>query len=378
MEDHIKMGLHDENISNNENLGTQQDAEVISEDDSPSPSDDPRREKDLEELSSTKSNDSIAATLSPFREFLFVSVICLAQFLTQVGLGQTLSILHIIGDSFGVTNPGELAWLIAGYSLTVGTFILMSGRLGDLFGYKRMLLIGYAWFAVWSMVAGLAVYSNKVLFIFARVLSGIGPSLLLPNALAILGITYKSGPKKNLTFALFGAVAPGGSILGGATGGLFAQLTWWPWAFWSLAITLACTVAVGALVIPDDPRPKRDHRMTFREFLVEADIGGGIVGVAALILINFAWNQASFVGWTEPYVYVLLIIGLLLLPLFFYVEFHVSKYPLLPFDVINSQVGFVLACIACGWGCFGSKFQQSCSTASSYVHLTSRGPPSTC
>lgn len=123
----------------------------------------------LEELARAKSNLSIAETLSPIRELMFVAVVCMAQFMTQAALGQCISILHVIGDNFGLTNPGELIWLIAAYSLTVGTFILISGRLGDLFGWKTMLIIGFAWFSLWSLVAGLSVHSNHVLFNFARV-----------------------------------------------------------------------------------------------------------------------------------------------------------------------------------------------------------------
>ena len=152
----------------------------------------------------------LAETLSLPHEILFVSIICLAQFTTQVGFGQALLILHDIGRSFKLSNASELSWLVAGYSLTVGTFILISGRLGDMFGYKRMLLIGYAWFSVWSMIAGLAIYSNHVLFVFARVLQGIGPAILLPNGVALLGASYANGsPRKNMVFALFGACAPG-------------------------------------------------------------------------------------------------------------------------------------------------------------------------
>lgn len=141
---------------------------------------------------------SIAEQLPLSREILFVSVVVLAQFTTQAGLGQTLSILHIIGHDFGITSPAELSWLIAGYSLTVGSFILISGRMGDVFGWKRMFVIGFAWFSVWSIVAGLAVYSNHVLFIFARVLQGIGPAITLPNGLALLGSTYNPGPRKDM------------------------------------------------------------------------------------------------------------------------------------------------------------------------------------
>lgn len=78
------------------------------------------------------------------------------------------------------------------------------------------------------------------------------------------------------------------------------------------------------------------------------------MGVVGLVLVNFAWNQAGVVTWTtEPYVWVLLIIGILFLVGFFFVEFKVATYPLLPFDAFTGDVGCVLACVACGWGCFG-------------------------
>lgn len=175
-------------------------------------------------LSQTK---SLEARVSLPREIVTVGVITLAQFTTQMALGQMLAILHIIGDHFGISSGGTLSWLIAGYSLTVGTFILFSGRLGDLFGWKRMLVIGYIWFALWSLVAGLAWYSNHVLFVFARVFQGIGPAICLPNGLALLGALYQAGPRKNMAFAAFGAAAPGGSIVGAVFAGLWA-LTWWP------------------------------------------------------------------------------------------------------------------------------------------------------
>lgn len=308
----------------------------------------------LDEITLAKSNASLASSMSRSREIMFVAVITLAQFMTQAGLGQTLAILHVIGDDFGITNPGLLSWLIAGYSLTIGTFILISGRLGDLYGHKRMLLIGYAWFAVFSAVAGLAVYSTENMFIVARILQGIGPSICLPNGLAILGTTYAPGKRKSMAFAIFGASAPGGSIVGSLSGSLFA-LVWWPWTFWSMAIALACIVVVAHFVVPDVPRPLMDSSriFTLRETLARCDAIGGLVGVTALVLINFAWNQAGVVGWHQPYVYSCLIVGCGLVGAFFYVESHVSEYPLLPYDALTVDTAFVLSCVACGWGTFG-------------------------
>lgn len=88
--------------------------------------------------------ESVTQRMSLAHEILFVSLLCSAQFTTQVGLLNTLNILHIIGNDLRITSPGVLSWLVAGYSLTVGTFILLSGRYRDLFGYKTMVTI---WFS---------------------------------------------------------------------------------------------------------------------------------------------------------------------------------------------------------------------------------------
>ncbi|ETN46285.1 uncharacterized protein HMPREF1541_00469 [Cyphellophora europaea CBS 101466] len=295
---------------------------------------------------------SVAEQLPLGHEILFVAVVILAQFTTQAGLGQALALLNIIGDDFGITDPAELAWLVAGYSLTVGSFILISGRFGDMFGWKRMFVIGFAWFSLWSMIAGLAVYSNHVLFIFARVMQGIGPAITLPNGLALLGATYAPGPRKDMVFAIFGATAPSGAIVGNVFAGLFA-LAWWPWTFWSFSIALAFIAAVSVVVIPDPPKKTEVARMSLHQKLVALDLGGAFTGITALVLFNFAWNQAPIVGWSTPYVYICLIIGILFAAVFFYLELWVVSEPLIPFHAFSPDVSFVLGCMACGWASFG-------------------------
>ncbi|KIW77872.1 hypothetical protein Z517_07705 [Fonsecaea pedrosoi CBS 271.37] len=305
---------------------------------------------------SRQSSRHIAESLSLPREILFVGIICTAQITTQAGLGQALIIIRDIARSFNLTDPSELTWLIAGYSLTVGTFILVSGRLGDMFGYKRMLIIGYAWFSVWSMIAGVAIYSNHVLFIFARVFQGIGPAILLPNAVALLGASYAPGsPRKDMVFAMFGACAPGGSLIGCAFAGVFA-LTWWPWAFFSFAIALAMLAMVSCFVVPDAQPRNQFAGFCLWDKIKLLDLPGAVVGITALVLFNFAWNQAPIVGWQKAYVYVTMLLGILLVPLFFYIELRVSKTPLVPFDALTADVGFVLSCIVCGWASFGIWF----------------------
>jgi MFS family permease len=319
---------------------------------------------------------SIAETLSPLHEFLFVGLLCSAQFVTQAGLLNTLNILHVIGSDLGITNPGVLSWLVAGYSLTVGTFILLSGRCGDLFGYKPMLIIGFTWFAIWNVVAGCSVYvsgnGSQVLFIFARVLSGIGPAILLPNALGLLGATYNQGPKKDMIFSLFGACAPGESLftncfalttVGGAVvGGTFAglwSLLWWPWTFWTFGITLAVLAVLSTFILPSVPLDPEVRNLTHRKKVAELDMVGASIGITAMVLFNFAWNQAPGFGWSKVYIYVMLIIGVLLFPVFFWYELRVAKKPLLPFDALSADVSFVLICESCGWAAFGEYLQKA-------------------
>lgn len=304
------------------------------------------------ELAKTK---SIAETLSPFREFLFVGLLCSTQFVTQAGLLNTLNILHIIGTDLGINDPGVLSWLVAGYSLTVGTFILLSGRCGDVFGYRIMIIVGFVWFAVWNIVAGCSVYASnggQVLFIFARVLGGIGPAILLPNALGLLGATYNPGRRKDMIFSLFGACAPGGAVVGGTFAGIWS-LVWWPWTFWTFGITLAALAILSTFVLPSVPLSKEVRALNLKKKLAELDLLGASVGITAMILFNFGWNQAPGFGWTKVYIYVLLIVGILLFPLFFWIELRVAKKPLLPFAALSTNVSFVLVCESCGWAAFG-------------------------
>ncbi|KAJ5624007.1 Major facilitator superfamily domain general substrate transporter [Penicillium lagena] len=284
------------------------------------------------------------------REFIFIGVVCAAQFMTQAGLAIAIVPLHIIGDSFKVTNPGQLSWYAAAYSLTVGTFILIAGRLGDLYGHKLMFIGGFAWFGLWSLLGGFSVWSDQIFFDICRAFQGIGPAFLLPNALAILGRTYLPGPRKDMVFSIFGATAPGGFTVGGVFSSLLAERVWWPWAYWIMGIACLAFAVLGFLVIPNSPSPKISDKTPW---WIKCDLLGGSLGIVALILINFSWNQGPVVGWPTIYVYVLLIIGFICLGLFLWTELHISSYPLLPREIFSEDVAWVLGCIAAGWSSFG-------------------------
>lgn len=220
-----------------------------------------------------------------------------------------------------------------------------AGRLGDMYGHKNLYMVGFAWYAIWSVVAGVAIYSGDILFSTARAFQGIGCALLVPNALAIVGRLYSDSPKKNMIFALFGAAAPTGWVVGAVFSSILAQLAWWPWAFFALAIACVAMILAAYSIIPaDEVKPT-----SLREF----DFLGCATGVGGLVLFNFAWNQAAVVGWTTVYTYVLLIVGILLLVAFAVVEIRFASNPLLPLRGFKGEAALALGVIAAGWGSFG-------------------------
>lgn len=284
--------------------------------------------------------------ISPLREAAFVALVCSAQLLCQSSLGQTVPVIHDLGVYFNVSDsPGEQSWFEAAFSLTVGTFILIAGRLGDMFGYKTIFIIAYSTITVAQLLLGFTAYTtSNIFFDIMRALQGLGFSLAFPNAIALIGHYYPNGSlKKNIFMCLFGGVAPAGFVLGSIFASVIHMKIWWPWSFWVAAIVSFLVAVSSYFVIPKNIFSKSDTKF---------DYLGSITGVCGLILINLSWNQGSNVGWEEPYVYVLLIIGVLLMMLFFYVERKV-KHPLIPPAVLNGTVGCVLLCIASGWSSFG-------------------------
>lgn len=278
--------------------------------------------------------------------------VCSSMFTNQLGLCNSLTTLEIIGDSFSVTDPGKLSWTISGYGLTLGTFVLIGGRFGDEFGNKAVFICGTGWLTLTSIMAGASVYSSYPVYIIARVLQGLGPAMTVPNALAIMGKCFSSGPR-NMGFAWFAASAPVGAMAGLLFGPLFA-MAWWPWIYWSQALGIASVFFLSIVTIPNMPAEEgQKQKRTILETLYRLDILGGGSGVIALVLFNFAWNQSVVTTWDEPYVYVCLVLSVLFFVAFFFVELRVASHPILPVAVLTSDIAFVLACTAAGWSTFG-------------------------
>ncbi|KAI1436550.1 major facilitator superfamily domain-containing protein [Xylaria sp. CBS 124048] len=286
-----------------------------------------------------------------FREILFVVTICIAHLCAQAGIGQTLPITRDLGSRFRVTNADNLSSAIVGYVVGLGTFVLIAGRLGEIFGHKRIMIVGLLWSAAWSLVVGASFYSTRSLFVIARVAQGLGAGLTLPTGLSLLTVTFPTGIGKEVVLALYAAMSPVGIILGVLGAGVLTKLTWWPWIYWAFSITLVVLAIISCSAIPSIPQENRQQHGA-SAIVSELDIPGMVTGTVSLGLFVFVWSQAQDVGWEQSYLWIILVISALLAGLFVMIEACYAQRPLIPFKSFSPEVFWILVAVGCSWSSF--------------------------
>ncbi|KAK5086931.1 multidrug-resistance type transporter aminotriazole resistance [Lithohypha guttulata] len=295
----------------------------------------------------------LAQHMSRNQEIAFNITICLVQLLPQACLTTCFPIIKTLVEDFGISDPAVLPWVVAAYALSFGTTILLAGRLGDIFGHKNVVMLGFIWLSLFSVVAGLSRYTSYEVFFAARGMQGLGSAMMNPNALALLGRSYPPNSKsKIIAFSAFGLCAPLGAYTGMLGSAVLGQLVHWSWSFYVIAITSAGLAVVARFSLPSPPKTPKQMLPFFKK-LGSMDWLGGITGVGGLVAIQISLISAPVQGWNTQWVYMLLIIGIILVAFFVIVELKVSIEPLVPFRLLNSDVAFVLAAVACGWGTFG-------------------------
>ncbi|KAH8881482.1 hypothetical protein GQ53DRAFT_754311 [Thozetella sp. PMI_491] len=223
-------------------------------------------------------------------------------------------------------------------------------------------MLGWAWFSVWSLACGFCGPSDLVMFSTFRGFQGIGPALLIPNAIALIGRTFPVGLKRNLAFACFGACGPTGAAVGAIFAALVAQTISWHWCFWLLSMTCAALIPLSYFLVPHDqpaealansnpPPPVSD--LSPSTVPPRFDWPGAVTGVAGLLLVNLALNQAPLDGWNTPYIGALLVIGVIFLCVFSYVEVFYASHPLIPLRGLQRNALLALACVFAGWSSHG-------------------------
>jgi MFS family permease len=184
------------------------------------------------------------------------------------------------------TDFGSLQWVIIGYSLTLGSLLIIGGRIGDLFGVRRTFIAGTVLFACGSLLASLAT-STAMLATGEALIEGVGASLLFPASLATLSTTFQ-GPARARAFALWGGVAGASAALGPVVGGWLTSDFSWRWGF-RVNVIVAPLAALAALAaLPKDVRRPRRPSL---------DLGGAALLALGLFCLVFAVTEGPDHGW---------------------------------------------------------------------------------
>ncbi|KAI9772434.1 MAG: hypothetical protein M1840_000637 [Geoglossum simile] len=255
-------------------------------------------------------------------EIGIVFSIAMSQILTEYFVSGFNVILPTIVKELNIPTPSS-TWPANAFSLVVSCFLLVFGRLADMYGGFLVYVTGLIWLVIWSLIGGYA--NNQLVLNFCRALQGLGPAAFLPSGLMLIGSIYRPGPRKNLVFSIYGAAAPLGFFIGIFFSGLSGQYLGWCWYFWFGTLLVIITVLAALLTIPRDTEDQK-------EFAVKMDWPGAILIVSGLILVVFALTASSHApsGWGSPSIMVTLIAGLMVLIAAVYVEGWVAEMPLLP------------------------------------------------
>jgi EmrB/QacA subfamily drug resistance transporter len=227
---------------------------------------------------------------------------------------------HIMTD-LGFTQD-NLSWVVTAYTLAFGGLLLLGGRLGDLFGRRRVFMTGVLLFAGASLLGGLA--QSEGMLLGARALQGVGAALASPTALALITTTFPAGPPRNRAMGVYAAMSGAGAAVGLILGGALTELDW----RWTMFINVPIGIVVALLA----PR-----------FLSESDRGegridvpGAILGTTGLVSLVYGLTHAASDSWGSPVTVTALALGAVLLAAFIVVESR-SSHALLPIRILADR-----------------------------------------
>ena len=259
-------------------------------------------------------------------------LICIAQLMVVLDATIANIALPYIGRDLDISGT-NLTWIVTGYSLAFGGFLLLGGRLGDLYGRRRTFMIGLTIFAVASLAGGLA--QSEALLLTSRGIQGLGAALASPAALALITTTFPAGPARNRAFAVYAAMSGAGAAVGLILGGWLTGLdismfnTQDGWR-----LTFLINVPIGLIAALLAPRFLNESERHSGQL----DVPGAIAGTGGLLAIVYGLTRAgnAAYGWHDGLTIASLVTGVLLLGLFMLVELRV-EHPLLPFRVFANR-----------------------------------------
>ncbi|HKH11351.1 MAG TPA: MFS transporter [Rubrobacter sp.] len=285
------------------------------------------------------------------RRWLALLLVCAAQLMIVLD-GTIVNVaLPAIQGSLAFSET-SLSWVVNGYLLTFGGFLLLGGRAGDLFGRRRVFAFGLALFTLASLLCGLA--GSQAVLVAARALQGVGGAIIAPAALSIIITTFKDPRERARAMGIWGFVVSGGASIGVLLGGVLTQTMGWPWIFF---VNIPVGLAAFALCRPLlDPDPEPDLAGGF-------DLPGAFLVTASIVAAVYAIVGA---GANPPVLTGLILLAAAALMVGFLVVERHAEAPLVPPGVFSrslnlaaSNVIMALAVVGMvGWFFFSALYLQ--------------------
>jgi EmrB/QacA subfamily drug resistance transporter len=220
-------------------------------------------------------------------------------------------------------NDSTRSWVVTGYALTFGAFLLLGGRIADFWGRKRTFIVAAVGFAAASLIGGIAQQPWEL--IGARALQGIFAALLAPAALALLTVAFPGGKDRGAAFAIFGSITGVGAAVGVLLGGFLTEHVTWRWCFF-VNVPIAIIALAGVWLLVTESKAQGSTKYDWPGVILAA------LGLGSLV---YGFTNAEH-GWDAPEAWGFIAAGVVLLALFVRVEATV-KHPLLPLRVATER-----------------------------------------
>ncbi len=277
-------------------------------------------------------------TLSPRARWLALLVLCLGDLMIVLDVTIVGVALPSIREDLGFSEE-SLAWVVNAYLITFGGFLLLGGRLGDLFGHRRLFLLGIALFTLASAACGLA--TSQGMLVSARAVQGIGGAIVSAVALSLMMALFTEPAERAKAMGVFGFVASGGGSIGVLLGGVLTDSLNWHWIFLVNVPVGILVVVLSLLLIPAKRVVTGAQRL---------DVAGAVTVTSALMLAVYAIVNGNEVGWVTGRTLGLLAVSALLLVAFLVIESR-AESPLMPlrlFGLRNISVSNVVGVLWAG------------------------------
>lgn len=264
-----------------------------------------------------------------------LALLCVAQFVDVLDVNAIIVALHSIGEDLGFSRAG-LQWVISAYVLSFAGFLLLAGRVADLWGRRRTFVVGLALFTGASLSCGLSF--SPGMLVASRALQGLGAAITAPAALSIITTIFEEGRERDRAVAAWTAVAAGGGAAGLVLGGLITDFFGWEWVFFVNVPVGVAGIGLSYVLLPEARDPSASRR---------PDLLGAAAITGALVLLVFGLTRAEEAGFGSPATLGTLASAAALLAAFVLVEGRVTE-PLVPLGVfrLRGLVGSALVAFA--------------------------------